>query len=268
MRSTQLVALLAVAFVLPAGCSAARAPADAARSDGPDERDAPGTDAPAGDDRLFVPEGVPNTNEEGQDDGLVLVAFTLVAGASGPAFYAAVQNVWSTPLCEAGMMIEFYDQAGQMLGSGASVLQSGRFYQLTDGSGTIITCIDPGQIAMTGETGLPDTIVVDQVGSMQHLFPSFNVAVTPAGGLAVSDLASVASAAGTTYTGAVANQLGSTLSNPTLSVFPVNRVGRPLGMATASRTTDLPAGATWMFQTTPVDDPGVGQAAYASGSVP
>ena len=52
----------------------------------------------------------------------------------------------------------FYDTAGQLVGSGASVLQSGRFYQLTDGSGAIIPCIDPGQIAMTGETDLPATI--------------------------------------------------------------------------------------------------------------
>src|SRR5437764_11140259 len=144
-KRLQAVALRAVALwaVMPGaetGCSGTAASASDAGLDG--------------DDRLFVPEGLPNTNQNGQDVGLALVAFTLVPGASGPSFYAAVQNVWATPLCEAGMMIDFYDTTGQLVGSGASVLQSGRLYQLTDGSGAIIPCIAPGQIAMTGESGL------------------------------------------------------------------------------------------------------------------
>jgi hypothetical protein len=246
-----------------AACSPGRATADAAAMDGSVE-----ADAFAGDDQLFVPADLPNTNQDGQDEGLVLVAFTLVEEATGPAFYAAVQNVLSTPLCEAGMMIQFYDQSGQNVGSAAGVLQSGEFYQLNDGSGTIIPCIGPGQIAMTGVTGLPDTIVIDQLGSLVHLFPSFNVGVVPAGNLTITGIQTTTGAAGTSYSGIVDNGIGSTLSNPSVAVFPVNRVGRPLGMATASTTADLPAGATWTFQTGAVGDPGVGQAAYGSGSVP
>jgi len=71
-----------------------------------------------GDDRLFVPEGLPNTNANGEDVGLALVAFTLFPGANGPSFYAAVQNVWSTPLCEAGMMLDFFDTTGQAWAAG------------------------------------------------------------------------------------------------------------------------------------------------------
>ena len=37
---------------------------------------------------------------------------------------------------------------------------------------------------------------------------------------------------------------------------------------TAVRTADLAAGSTWAFQTSAVDDPGVGQAAFGSASVP
>jgi len=221
-----------------------------------------------GDDRLFVPEDLPNTNQNGQDVGLVLIAFTLVPGATGPSFYAAVQNVWPTPLCEAGMMIAFYDRGGQLMGTAASVLQSGRFYQVNDGSGAIIPCVDPGQIAMTGETDLPDTIAIDQLGSLQHLFPSFNLDVTPVGGLTVTGVEAIASGQGTAYSGTVVNDLGSTLSGPSVAIFPVNRVGRPLGMATASAPTDLAPGETWTFQTDAVDDPGVDRGAYATGSVP
>ena len=285
MRSKSLLFLCAVALVLHAGCSGS------ARGDTSDSGGAPGSagavggggasggaagqggtaaiDAAVdGDDRLFVPEGLPNTNESGQDIGLALVAFTLVPGASGPGFYAAVQNVSSAPLCQAGMMLSFYDTAGELVGSGASVLLSGRFYELSDGSGTIISCVAPGQIAMTGETDLPDTIALDQLGSLQHLFPSFNVGVTAVGGLTVTGIEAVASGQGTAYTGTVVNGLGSTLSGPSVAIFPVNRVGRPLGMATASTTDDLPPGATWTFRTDAVDDPGVDQVAYATGSLP
>jgi hypothetical protein len=280
-KALRAVAFWAVALGLDAGCSAS-AHGDAADSGGaPGSAGVPGAGGAAGqggvagidagrdgDDRLFVPEGLPNTNESGQDVGLELVAFTLLPGANGPSFYAAVQNVGSTPLCEAGMMITFYDTSGQLVGTAASVLQSGRFYQVTDGSGAIIPCVDPGQIAMTGEMGLPDTIALDQLGSLQHLFPSFNVGVTPVGGLTVTGVETVASGQGIAYTGTVVNDLGSTLSGPSVAVFPVNRVGRPLGMATASTTNDLAPGGTWTFQTDAIDDPGVGQVAYATGTVP
>jgi hypothetical protein len=248
------VALWALALGLEAGCSG---------------RGAAVTDAGLdGDDRLFVPEGLSNTNKNGQDVGLALVAFTLVPGANGPSFYAAVQNVWSTPLCEAGMMVDFYDTGDQLVGSGASVLQSGRFYQLTDGSGAIIPCLAPGQIAMTGEMGLPDTISIDQLGSVQHLFPSFNVDVAPVGGLMATGLEAIATGPGTAYTGTVVNDLASPLNDPSVAIFPVNRVGRPLGMASASATMTLGPGEAWTFQTDAVDDPGVDQVAYASGTLP
>jgi hypothetical protein len=259
--------------VASAGCSGGRARVDAGgleagALDAGDLDAYAKTDAPAGDDRLFVPEGLPNVNQNGQDVGLVLVAFTLVPGATGPSFYAAVQNVLSTPLCEPGMMLAFYDQSNQLVGSVASVLETGHFYELTDGSGAIIPCIAPGQIAMTGATGLPATVVIDQLGSVVHLFPSFNVDVVPAGDLAVSGLQAVATAGGTGYTGTVTNQVGMSASSASVAVFPVNRVGRPLGMATASATADLAAGNTWTFETSAVDDPGVGQVAFGSGSVP
>ncbi|HLK89727.1 MAG TPA: hypothetical protein VKZ18_07530 [Polyangia bacterium] len=250
-----------------AGCSPGGAAADAgAPATASDASD--GAGALAGDDRLFVPEGLPNTNQDGQDVGLMLVAFTLVQESSGPAFYAAVQNVWSTPLCEAGMTIDFYDRSGQSVGSAAGVLQSGQFFQLTDGSGTIIPCVAPGQIAMTGETGLPDTIAIDQLGSLVHLFPSFNVAVVAAGALTVDGLQAVGGPAGTSYSGTVGNEIGAAASNPGVAVFPINRVGRPLGMATASASVGLAAGGSWDFQSGAVGDPGVGQVAYASASVP
>ena len=52
-----------------------------------------GPGADAGDDRLFVPEDLPNTPHEGEVGvTLKLVASTLVQGAAGPELYAAVRN--------------------------------------------------------------------------------------------------------------------------------------------------------------------------------
>ena len=87
--------------------------------------------------------------------------------------------------------------------------------------------------------------------------------VTPVGGLAVTGVEAITSGEGTAYTGTVVNDLAATLNDPSVTVFPVNRVGRPLGMATASTTLALPPGGTWTFQTDAVDDPGVDQVAYA-----
>jgi hypothetical protein len=57
------------------------------------------------------------------------------------------------------------------------------------------------------------------------------------------------------------------LSGAKVAVFPVNRVGRPLGVATTSVGMELPAAGSWMFETSSVRDLGVGYAAFAGGAV-
>ena len=130
-----------------------------------------GTAGAAGDDRLFVPEGLSNTNQSGADVGLVLVAFTLVQGKAGPELYAAVRNDYVTPICNAGLITFFLDKADQIVSSDGAGFQGGRLYRLTDG--TIVSCLDPGEIAMTASTNLPAEIVIDQLGSLQHQLPGF-----------------------------------------------------------------------------------------------
>ena len=59
-----------------------------------------------------------------------------------------------------------------------------------------------------------------------------------------------------------------TASALSVSVFPLNRVGRPLGVATSSATLDVPPGGAWTFETSTVDDPGVAYAAFAAATIP
>jgi hypothetical protein len=219
-----------------------------------------------GDRRLFVPEGLANTNLDGADVGLVLAAFTLVPGATGPELYAAIRNDDVTPACNGGFVTYFLDKAGQVITSDGAGLEGGGLYQLPDGP--VVTCIEPGEIAYAASTDLPDTIVIDALGSLQHQTPYFIIdGIVPLGRLVVSDVEVVTTASGSAFTGTVTNGLATAVSAPAVSVFSLNAVGRPLGVATASATVSVAAGGTWTFETTAVSDPGVATAAAATASL-
>jgi hypothetical protein len=226
-----------------------------------------GTAGQAGDDLLFVPEGLPNKLFDEQRGTIALVAVTLVQGATGPELYAAVRNDGQMPACEAGMMISFYDKADQHLTDTGAVLLSGRFYRLD--SGVVLSCIDPGQIAMAAATDIPDSIVIGELGYLEHRFPLFTIdGIQRVDGLAVSGVEATTTGAGSAYTGTLTNGFSVTVSNPSVAIFPVNRVGRPLGMARADATTDLPPGGGWSFQTSTVGELGAGYVAYPGAVVP
>jgi hypothetical protein len=217
-----------------------------------------------GDDLVSVPEGLSNTLLDGEVvGGLTLIAFTLIQGSTGAELYSAVRNDGQTPACEAGMTTYFIDKSRQVVTTVGSVFDSGRFYRVSGGA--IIRCVDPGQIAMAGTTNLPAEIVIGELGSLQHAFPAFTVDnIVAIDALTVNDVEVVSTVAGNAYTGTLSSALDTTASGPSVAIFPVNRVGRPLGRVTASSTTDLPAGGSWMFQTSTVNDRGVDYAAYPS----
>jgi hypothetical protein len=121
---------------------------------------------------------------------------------------------------------------------------------------------------MTALTQLPPEIVLSELGHLKHDFPAFTVAgVVPLPGVGVGKLTTVGTASGSAYRGTLTNGLGRVLSGAKVTVFPVNRVGRPLGVATTSVGMELPAAGSWMFETSSVRDLGVGYAAFAGGAV-
>jgi hypothetical protein len=190
-----------------------------------------------------------------------------VQTTAGPKLYAAVKNDGDTPSCEAGMTTYFVDKADQVVAESGSVLQSRGLYRMDDG--TIISCIAPGEIAMTAATDLPSSMTLDQLGYLKHLFPAFAVpGVVSIPGLTVSGVLTVASDAGYAYTGQVTNELNVAVSAPSVAIFPVNRVHRPLGVATSSTTSDIPPGGTWSFKASAVGDLGADYVAYPAASIP
>jgi hypothetical protein len=219
----------------------------------------------SGDDRSFVPT-LPISSHDGQPGALTVVALTLVQGAAGPELYLAVRNDGPTPVCETGVMITFNDQAGQELTSAAVGLLTGRYYRLEPD--TVLSCIDAGRVAMGASTNLPAEVVIDQLGSLQHRFVFFNLdGIVPIEGLAVSALSTVATAVGRAYRGTLTNGLALTVSNPRVTIFPVNRVGRPLGAATSNATLVVPPAGTWSFETGSVTDTGVDQVAFPGAAI-
>jgi hypothetical protein len=231
--------------------------------------DAPGAGGggPAGDGRLFVPEDLPTTEVEGQEGGLTLVAFTLERRERSLEAYAAVKNEGSTPACSVGMVLECYDDASALVTSTAGSVEAGHFYVIDDGTGVVLPCIPPGQIGMAALTGFPSDLTFDHFGSLRYNFPAFTVDVLPVEGVSVGKLRVATMGEATIYEGTFTNGLDVVVSSPTVTVFPVNRVGRPLGAATSSAVMDVAPGGTWVFETTSVPDRGTGYAAFPGGSV-
>ena len=280
MQLKSVLVTAVVALALPLACSSSPGDATGRGGNGAGSGGSPGgggasgglgglggTAGMSGDDLLFVPEGLPNTLSDQIPGPLTLVALTLVPGATGPELYAAVRNDGQMPGCEAGMMTSFFDKADQRVTETAAALRSGRYYRLEPG--VVLNCIEPGQIAMAAAIDLPDYIVIGDLGYLEHRFPVINTeGLERIDGLAVSGVEAVTTGAGSAYTGTLTNGLDATVSNPSVTIFPVNRVGRPLGMARASATTDIPPGGSWSFQTGTVSDLGAGYVAYPGASIP
>jgi len=207
------------------------------------------------------------TKLDGAGEGLSLVALTLLQRLSGAELYAAVKNDSDTSACDAAITIEFLDREEQSLAAWVGGLYSGQLYRRSDGTDAILACLDPGELAMLGSTELPDEVRVEEVGALVYRFTYFDrdvlpFEVVPIDTLTVSQLQSVSLVSGSAFTGTFENGLDVAVSDPIVTVFPLNGVGRPLGMATSSDSVAIPPGGTWMFETSPVNDPGVDRVVY------
>jgi hypothetical protein len=88
--------------------------------------------------------------------------------------------------------------------------------------------------------------------------------IVPIDAVTVSDVRRIASGTGSAYTGTLTNELDREVNSPGVMVFPVNRVGRPLGVASSEAATEIEPGGSWTFETDSVEDPGVEFAAFPS----
>lgn len=221
----------------------------------------------AGDATQFVPEGVTVAALPGGNGALEVTALTLRKGTAGTEIYAALTHRGGNPACSAAFSVELFDRSEQSVAAGIGGLLTQHYFRLSDGSATIAACIASGDVAMAAVTDLPADIVIDDVETIVYRCPYFALDVVPIDGLTITQVSQVSGRIGTAYTGVLVNGLDVALSQPAVTVFPVNRVGRPLGVATGSDAVEIPPGGRWTFQTNTVATPGVNQVAYATGAL-
>lgn len=220
----------------------------------------------ASDDRMFVPERLPSAQKEGETGvTLKLVASTLVQAAGHAELYVAVRNEGKTPSCGGGIVTDFLDDGGTVATVGAA-LQGKHLYRLD--ANTILGCIDPGEVALGAVTNIPPSVIIGSLRSLKHSFPMFALDhPVSIDALALGPIERLAKDGGTAYKGVLTNKLSVAVNSPSVTVFAVNRAGRPVGVATASLATDVAPGGTWPFETTAVADAGADFVAYPSASV-
>jgi hypothetical protein len=216
-------------------------------------------------ERIF-PDELSVTALAGGNGVLDLIALTLRKGPSGTELYAALKNNGERPACDAALAVELFDKAEQSIAAGIGALWTQHFYRLTDGSGSIAACAGPGDVTMASLTDLPVDIAIDDVGTVVYRCPYFALDVEPIAGLSLDHVTSVTRGTGSAYTGRFLNSLDVAVSNPSVAIFPVNRVGRPLGVATGSGTNEIPPGGSWAFETNSVDARAVDYVAYPTGA--
>jgi hypothetical protein len=219
------------------------------------------------DDALIVPQGLSVTALAGGNGVLDVIALTLRKGPSSTELYAAVRNQGDIPACSAALSIELFDKNEQSLAAGIGGLLTQHFYRLTDGSNTIAACVGPGDVTMTAVRDLPSDIAIEDVGHVVYRCPYFALDVALIDGLTVDRVQTLSVHAGTAYAGTLANGLDVAVSDPSVSVFPVNRVGRPLGVATSKGMLEIPPGGEWQFETNSVDAAGTDYFAYPAGAL-
>jgi hypothetical protein len=237
---------------------------------GVDDAGAPQVDADldGGEEQVrIVPEGLSVSALAGGTGVLELTALTLQRKGSGIELYAALKNVGDVHACSAALSVELFDANGQSLAAGIGGLLTLRFYRRTDGSGTIAACVGPGEVTMTAVADLPPELVIEEVRSLTYRCPYFALDVEAIAGVTIGEVNGVERSAGTAFEGTLVNGLEVALKRPSVSVFAIDRVGRPLGMASAHEMRELAPGDEWRFVTDAVVDPGASQLAFAAGEL-
>ena len=193
---------------------------------------------------------------------LSLTALTLHQGQTNAELYAALKNIGGTPACSPAFSVTVFDRAENAVATGIAGVLVRHFYRLVDGSNTLAACVGPGDVSLLSIRDLPPELVISDVGRLEYRCTFWALDVVPAGSLSVADVRSLPGDSSVTFAGSLVNGLDVALDTPSVAVFPLNRVGRPLGVALGAGAAQLPPGASWDFETTPVSDAGVEQAAY------
>ena len=218
------------------------------------------------DDALIVPQGLSVIQRPGLNSVFDVIALTLRQGPNGAEVYAAVRNDGTAPACSPSFSVELHDANDEVIAAGITGLMVPNFYRLTDGSDTLAGCVAAGQVTMAAINDSSLAVDIGDVAQLVYGSSYWILGVTPVTGLSVSGVQAVTRSDGVAYTGTLINGLDISIGSPAVEVFPVTHVGRPLGVALASGSSNVAPGGSWEFETDAVNDAGTGFSAFPSGS--
>jgi hypothetical protein len=199
------------------------------------------------------------------------MASTLKQGTSGSEFYAAIRKTGEGTACDANITIEFYDRGEQSMGTWLGAVYGRQLYWGAE-TNVVIACVDPGELAMVALVDQSSVIDLDEVGYIVYRFSYFDKSIIPFELVAIDSLSvgavqAMSTDAGTAFSGTLVNDLDFTLRDPSVAVFSVTEEGRPVSVANASETVDIPAGESWIFETESVAEVGVDVVAFPYASI-
>jgi hypothetical protein len=224
-------------------------------------------EAPSSSDTKLLPETLRVLALPGGNGVLEVTALTLRNGPTQPEIIAALRNTGDVPACHAAFAVELFDAADRSLAAGITGLLTQQFYRRTDGSAAIAACVAPGERTIGAITDLPAELAIEDVATVFYRSPYYALDVAAVSGLTVERVERVARSGGTAYAGTLVNTLDVSVDRPSVTVFPVNHAGRPLGVAVGASELRIPAGGTWMFETNAVDVPDADFAAFPAGAL-
>ena len=218
------------------------------------------------DHALIVPQGLDVIQRPGLNSVFDVIALTLRQGSGSLLLYAAVRNDGSAPSCNPSFSVELHDSTGDVIAAGISGLLVPHAYKLTDGSDMIAGCIAPGEVTMTAIEDGSLAVALEDVTQVVYGSSYWTLGVVPVSGMSLSDVQAVTQGDGVSYTGTLVNGLDTALGNPSVEVFPLNSVGRPLGLARAGNSVAVAPGGSWAFQTDTVNVTSTDFAAFPTGT--
>ena len=217
------------------------------------------------DERAIVPDHLQVSPRPGINSVFNVTALTLRAAERGIELYASVRNDGEIAACNPSFSVELRDRDEQVLAAGVSGLMIRRFYRLLNDATTIAGCVAPGDVTRVAITNLSLDAPLADVQSVIYQSNYWYLDVVAVPGVGLADVQAVTRSEGLAYTGTLVNGLELPLMHPTVAIFPLNAVGRPLDVAYAGSTLALAPCDTWKFETSAVSELGVGYDAYPMG---
>jgi len=197
--------------------------------------------------------------------GMEVVAHTARETTTSKEWLMAVKNTGTDHLCAIDVSFSFLDSAGTKLGGATLVPLDIPLERGSNGSGGLTSCLAPGKIGMLKETLSLQDVDISKIAKVTHEFGALILTdAAPTDDIKVSNIAPVsAGVSGLVFSGSLLNNGTTGVKNPSVAIYGVNAVGRPLFSSEAIELVTIAAGSSWAFKTIDkFDEPFADFAAY------